>query len=117
VIEPASAPDFPLDRRGVYRVSLPEDTLPEPRLCIAPRRLGRDLAFFDTLRERVLEGEFVRDPRAPADAICFQVREGARLWLEPMTLARWREIKDRIDGRPDFETEEALRAFYLGMVE
>jgi hypothetical protein len=106
-----------LNERGIYRVSIPSDTEPEPRLAIGPRMVGSALAFFDTLRERVLEGDFIQDARAPADAVCFQVREGERIWLEPMTLERYDEIKDRIDGRPEFSSEQELREFYLDMVE
>jgi hypothetical protein len=108
---------FPLDPRGVYRVAVPGDAEPRARLCIAPRLVGKSLAFFDSLRERILEGAFVEDARAPKDAAVFQVTDGARMWIEPLTLARWREIKDRIDGRPDFASEAELRAFYLRMVD
>jgi len=107
-----------LDERGVYRVSLPEDKAPEARLAIGPRLLGgRMLNFFDTLRSRNLQGDVVTDARAPDDAVCFQVDDGERLWLEPLTLARWDEIRGRIDGRPVFDSEEELRAFYLEMVD
>lgn len=106
-----------LDERGVYRVRLPADDEPEARLAIGPRLLeGGVLNFFDTLRSRTLQGKLVADPRAPEDAVCFQVDDGERLWLEPMTLARWNEIKDRIDGRPEFASEGELRAFYLEMI-
>lgn len=107
----------PLDSRGVYRVSLPDDAAPRARLCIGPRLVGGQLAFFDTLRERVLTGSFVDDARAPKDAVCFQVKDGARLWIEPLTLARWEQIRDLVDGRPAFGSEAELRAFYLRMVE
>lgn len=117
-----TAPGFPLDVHRVYRVSLPDDPAgapPQARLCIGPRPIagGSHLAFFDTLRERVLKGGFVVDERAPRDAVCFQVEGGARLWIEPLTLPRWREIQDRIDGRPEFDSDEALRRFYIAMVE
>jgi hypothetical protein len=107
---------FPLDPHGVYRVSLPDDTSPRARLCIAPRLVGRskkELSFFDSIRERVVEGRFIKDARAPGDAAVFQLTDGARLFIEPLTLPRWREIKDLIDGKPDFASEGELRDFYL----
>lgn len=107
---------FPLDPLGVYRVAVPGDPRPRARLCIAPRALGRDLSFFDTLRERRLEGAFVKDPRAPRDAVCFQVKEGARLWIEPLTLKRFDEVREQLDGQPRFSSEAELRSFFLGMV-
>jgi hypothetical protein len=107
----------PLDPRGVYRVRVPSDEEPEARLAIAPRVTAKELSFFDTLRERTLVGRFLRDKRAAADAVCFQIDGGERLFFEPMTLERYAEIKDRIDGRPEFASEAELRAFYLDMVE
>jgi hypothetical protein len=108
---------FPLDEQGVYRVRVPSDDEPEPRLCIKPRMVGRALSFWDTLRERRLEGKFINDKRAAADAKVFQVNDGERLFLEPLTLARWDEIRDRIDGRPVFASEDELLAFYRDMVD
>lgn len=102
-----------LDPRGVYRVVFPDDTEPRARLCVAPRVERGQLTYFDSLRDRALDGRFVSDARAQSDAVVFELRDGARLFLEPMTLPRWREIAALVDGRPEFASDAELRAFYL----
>ena len=97
------------DPQMVYRVVLPDDRAPQARLAVGPVYEDGSVRFFDTLRQRVIAGEV---SGSSGDSILFTQSSGNQVTFEPLTLARYSEIVEQIDGQPQFESEEELWSFY-----
>lgn len=104
------------DTHMVYRVRLSTDTHPEARLAIGPIYESGCVRFFDTLRERIIEGQIISAPKTPRDdTIPFATKDGVTLYFEPLNLERYSEIAHQIDGQPHFQSTEQLQSFYRHM--
>ncbi|TNE46448.1 MAG: hypothetical protein EP343_22840 [Deltaproteobacteria bacterium] len=96
-----------------YRVVLETDTTPQARLAIGPTYEDGSVEFFDTNRVRAVVGAVTGNAAPPnQDAIAFTQEDGTSLRFEPLTLERFREIADKIEGTPDFQSTEELQSFY-----
>ncbi len=97
----------------VYRVVLETDVEPHARLAIGPVGEENYVRFFDTLRQRVIHGEITGPSAKASDTICFTQENGMALMFEPLTLERYLEIVDQIDGQPMFQSTDEVQSFYL----
>lgn len=98
--------------RGVYWVSSKEDRT--VLLAILPRIKGRNVEWYDGLRDR---GFQVESTSREGEAIVVVTPKATYRFL-PLTVERYREkVRPRVQGDFDFVDDESLRRFYLDKVE